>query len=744
MKWPKINRQSLRTVRVPKLSGGVNMRDSVTLVEDNQLTDCLNMWYKDGVLKTRPGLYTDGFTMRYYTPCKDSKCSGKPLDIFMNKYNKLYRLYQYEVSGVQNGDEHQTPVSFNGVFWASKEDIISLPQIQEPISFVTQFKNKIYVYTQNHSIFNMEIGTNEQVWTRLTDLDFYVPLVATNCKTAGNDNLEYELKYKGNYGGVMVEGYNLISPFYRMQYSTVNKDLLNDAKVSSHAMIYNLIHSIDKPEYAGMILTAILTDAAGNKHTHQIMLDGSSYQIEIEKQDDNYYMGQCGNAIFFSKDAPREYLKEQVASIYKDSYVENNLEIIAPCFSLLECGANSRKVFGMRQAVWFGSDAEGLSSGTRLFLCGNEANEDDKSLVLWSGLNEPTYFSENCYTYVGDTTQKANAFGKQNDSLIIFKDRETFYTRYASNSDITAEDLINQNVVDYTASSVYFPMIQLHSAIGCDCPNTVQLCRNRLVWANSDGNVYTLMTQNQFSERNIYCVSDMIKRSLKENDLKKGYSADFDGHYFLFVNGNVYVMDYESYGYINASGYNKNEDAQLRIPWWIWSVPFSKGNQAILGEEYAADCSQMGGFVIGNNLCCMFYHATYGAFDNYVFKEELHKDIYINDSSSKSINSMITTKIFDFGVPHNVKDISLVNINFGDNKGDPIKVGFVSEKGVEDKGYITVCENSGGEYSPDYIHNSQFRVNNRFVDRLGIKVECKGKLSIDSISIDYKVLGGSK
>ena len=59
MRFPAINKQPLRSVTVPKLSGGTNLRDAVTMVEDNQLTDSKNMWFKGNILKTRPGLKTN-------------------------------------------------------------------------------------------------------------------------------------------------------------------------------------------------------------------------------------------------------------------------------------------------------------------------------------------------------------------------------------------------------------------------------------------------------------------------------------------------------------------------------------------------------------------------------------------------------------------------------------------------------------------------------------------------------------
>ena len=58
MRYPMINKQPRREVNIPQLSGGLNLRDSLTGVRDNQMTDCVNMWYKEGMLRTRPSFVT--------------------------------------------------------------------------------------------------------------------------------------------------------------------------------------------------------------------------------------------------------------------------------------------------------------------------------------------------------------------------------------------------------------------------------------------------------------------------------------------------------------------------------------------------------------------------------------------------------------------------------------------------------------------------------------------------------------
>lgn len=737
MKFPKINKQPSRSVTVPKLSGGINMRDAVTMVQDNQLTDSKNMWYKDNILKTRPGMHASGDMKYGVAILNEVRNSGKPIDIYMTKNGKLYRLFYYEVSGERHSDTDDNPSLITaveaGMFWISSDDIISLPVLPYPLSFAAQYQDKIYAFLNNQTIYTMTIDPDENnpQWVKVEDngTDIYAPLVMTHCKT--------NLLRKRT--GTQFEGYNLIGNYYRMIYSTVNKELLSSSSDNSwHEMIYQLEFSYDKDDEAGFgygtFVKATITDKNGKKTEHvayKMSSDSSYYEID---DDGNRKVGLDGLSLVVDGSILRFQIINdgnwENAKVYASDYVEDNMLITAPCPNSAE---NHKKVFSMSRALWFGGDAAGISGGTRLFLGGN-TEEKEKSLVLWSGLNKPLYFPENCYAYVGNSNQAVTAFGRQNDTLVIFKERETFYTQYTRNSDITASDLINKNVVDYTASSVYFPIVQLHSAIGCNCPDTVELCRNRLVWACADGNVYTLISQNQYSERNIYCLSDMIKRRLSaETDLKNAHSADWEGHYFLFVGNHAYIMNYESYGYVNAAYYNKTEDAQVMTPWWLWDLPC---------ENYI---TLQSAFVSGVNLFCVYYNSDGYISHYFVRRFDLGLDSDISDSGGEiPIKSMIQTKIFDFGMPHYFKNVPLINMAFGNNGGAPISVSFVTEQGEEQGETVTLSESNDNEYSPEYVHNRQLRPCVRLINRIGVKAECEGAMSVDSISLDYRALGGAR
>lgn len=741
MKYPSINKQPTRTITVPEMSGGINLRDSVTLVTDNQLTDSMNLWFDSGLLKTRPGL-------------------KKVLDIEYDNYTPATGdlngcTYKYEnTSRIKNGIVYQLVTVFESrdggsrirFIWLGAEKSGTMVKKELPyISnlsedtylsyFTVQYKKQLYCFCETKDggdIFR--INDDETAWEKLTDNDIYAPIIMTGCLPSGSF-AELSSPNLLATGATMVEGYNLLGNYCRRIWSTYNdKVALQTSETNTtkrHAMFYKLMN--DSFNFSGATVTAEITYKSGKVYTHSVTIpeNPSNWIVEQTNRGDNIYLAVTGTMLaFFASPTPDSDERYNTAYVTENDYVENNLVITEPCPNNSE---NMKKVFAMQRSLWFGGDSKGISGGTRLFLCGN-TEEKEKNLVIWSGLNNPLYFSENCYAYVGNSNQAVTAFGRQQDMLVIFKERETYLTQYMRNDSITADDLISQRVVDYTASNVYFPIIQLHTGIGCDCPDTVQLCRNRLVWACTDGNVYTLCNDNQYSERTIFKISGMVERKLKKRIDKGATSADFGGKYHLFLGKNVFVMDYESYGYTYIASYTKTEDAQLRIPWWQWELP-----QKEYGfYDYFPLLSDTALMLFSLNVetsdltdCWNDYRIS--AFDDGV-----------DNDNGQPIHSGFVTKIFDFGAPAHTKNVPLVNIAFGNNGGNPITVTFVTDKGERGTEEITLAESDEDEYSPEYVHNRQLRPYGSLITRFGIRVECEGVMSLSSLSLNYRLLGGAR
>lgn len=261
-------------------------------------------------------------------------------------------------------------------------------------------------------IYRLEDGGDS--WAKLTDEDIYAPIIMTHCKPIGKSRpSEQELL---DAGGVMFEGYNLLGNYCRRIWSTYNSAAASGDTVKSHFMQYGLLNNAN--EFVGKTVTAKITDKNGTVYTHSVTVAAASgWSVEQTSRGDGIYLAVVGKSLSFFTSPTAQSGGYNTATISESDYVEDNMVITEPCPNTKE---NLKKVFAMTRQMWFGGDAAGISGGSRVFL-GANTDEKEKSLVIWSGLNNPLYFPENCYAYVGNNSQGVTAFGRQSDMLVIFK-----------------------------------------------------------------------------------------------------------------------------------------------------------------------------------------------------------------------------------------------------------------------------------------------------------------------------------
>ncbi len=739
MKFPAMNKQNRRRVNVPEFTGGLNLRDNPTQCNDNQLTDSLNVWYQDGTLRTRPGMCS---SERMITSIERATSFQKVEDArrfpeiqYEKTEGGVSRSYILEAIQKLEDNEEYTDDIYNSTIifrWLGENDVINISSlcisgVKDFLKYFVVEKNSIlYCFLSNRSIYKLEYTKDNAVWKPITEEEIYVPVIAINCMPYGGNSDSY---LKASLSGDLIEGYNIIGEKYKLIYSTASND--------KDSVFMRYIIPIDVHEttrYYGKTVSAKITTIDGNVYNHSVTITGYplstqtelAYDIEKEDSGDGLYMGVRGNRVTFFKSSNGG----EPASVLKEDFVRNNMEIEAPCiFSESE----KSRVFNMTQSEWFGGASAGLAGGTRLFLCGN-ADEKEKALVCWSGLNNPLYFPENSYYYVGNTSERVTGFGKQSDMLVIFKENETWFTQYYQNTDITAEDLINQSVVDMQANAVYFPLVQINPNIGCPYPDTVKLCRNRLVWLGSGGKVYTLVSSSQYNERNIFCVSEMIKKIGGSNP----NACDWEGYYCLSCGGLLYLMDYNSYGYQYITSFSKTEDANVKIPWYLWELPMSGavstvGDSMILSGYLNAEAGQ------NCSLAAYYVNKSNIVYDNVLCEDSESGELKF---SQEKIKSFAQTKFFDFGEPNSYKNICSVGLSLGFNGGDEITVTFLTDGGEEQTGLV--LEGDADERTAGFTKSRILYPAIRSAVRFGIKLECEGNMIIDGLNIDYRVLGRAR
>lgn len=755
--FPKMAGRITQTLTIPELSGGINLRDGATLIQDNQLLDSLNMYYEGGLLKTRPPL---NFLQNPNVSFLDNLNDFKAINV---EGSAVISGIEYAVKGFIAGGK----AYFYGISLTREKEVKQFGTITPDdncsitncVAFI--FDGYIYCFctyskdgSESYEIYKIDmLGRDHIGIDMISEEEIYTPLVLINCQPS--ENIQDSHEKLVSRGATQFEGYNLLSGYYKMEFTTV--DNLKD----TNAMMYSLWYDVHKDgDFRGKTVKAEITDISGNTYTHKVTITktgSKTWETEQTHPGDNLYMGVCGRMLWF-------YEKPNAANVHyltHSDLVYNNMVVTAPCSQSNE---NLKKIFGMSFAKWFGGEANGLYGGTRVFLGGN-VNEKEKSLIAWCDLNKPLYFSENNYAYAGDKSSRVNAFGRQADKLIVFKDTEIYSVRYERLGSVEATDFITQSALDMSASIASFPITQLHGDIGCDCPDTVQLCRNRLVWTCSNGKVYTLVTNNQYSESNVYELSSMVENRLKLEDkyaLKNAVSCDYNGKYMLFVGSSVYAMDYNSYGFSHVYSYSKTEDANLHLPWWYWKLPLESREEngvKLYNKVFAVDAGFDTAYIhmmaISDTEGFQRGFLNLGFFDKSIKQDRVREmivgggnfdyHVYVQEPIwySYDIDTMVKTKAFDFSSPSVSKSANSIDIVFGSNDGLPIKISYFTEKAEGlDETIFTINENVMSNLNNNYLQNRHFLPCVRFFGRLGMKLECKGQMAIDSITLNFRWLGG--
>lgn len=248
----------------------------------------------------------------------------------------------------------------------------------------------------------------------------------------------------------------------------------------------------------------------------------------------------------------------------------------------------------------------GGNNDTRVFIAG------DSTTYYYSGLLDPTYWPENQYNNAGVDNTFITGFGKMYSTLIVFKERSLGTVNYSVFTD---------------GSNPSFNFAQMNSVIGCDMSYTIQNINNNLVWCNTYGGVYTLVSDQDIKdEKNVKPLSYNINGTFQrpgllqetKSNLQNATTIDFYGMYWLRVGSKVYAWDYNISPYINTGDLDKD---QVRLSWF----PFNNIN---------ANCF----FGVDDNL---YYGDTVG---NIVHFKNSYTDF------TAAINAYWQCKILNFGL----------------------------------------------------------------------------------------------
>lgn len=762
MKYPTLNRFASRTVSVPVLSGGINLEDPLNLIDDNQMTNALNLWYKNGAIRTRPAFKTTGllnFNSVYgtYEDVGRNNTYAFIPDFTFIRNGKKYKLLVTEQAD-SNADLADTSYRRMGITAFSAVDVLFYASTwysegnARPSVLFFEGKSKrpagqgIFMLLNGNSILELVDHTKpdfisdynqplqvyngwQYTFDYLSSEEIYSPAIYLNGK--GNNYSTLPASEETVYAAAsLFEGYNLIKNAWQSFY------FVTDGVSDSFTVPYNPQEITEFIAELTMSDTEKYTFTAENSR----IIPGEDVIFKCKEDDSlSLFCENGGNTFAFKKEG------EMYAPESRLGIISNNLVFKVKFFQ------SENKLSGMSFGTWFGGAADGINGGTRLFLSGNNMN---KNLLVWSDVDEPTYFPENNYSYVGNAQSAITALRKQSNMLVIFKENELYYTVYSEGESYDQEDIRSGSVVDVTTIAATFPLIHIHAEVGCDLPQTIQLCNDRLIWACKNRQVYILKNASQYSTANISPISKMCERALREvseEDFSCANSALLDGYYLLVIRNKIFALDYDSYYFKNAPSYSDSRKAQRKQVWYLWELP--KPDERLKFQTFISYGNKCAGIQIfwteqeENGIIVVFSNARSFEFSNGDDDEDDYCVItpkglgYVPEifCYSETITSMMQSKLFDFGAPDRYKKIEQLYIGFGEAAGKT-NITYLTESGTLNGGGLEIV-GTGEDYSPEYINIHRFLPGIMRALRFGIRLECEGRISVSDVVIKYKPMG---
>ena len=404
MNYPALSGAAVRRVTVPQLSGGVQLNDAPNRVADDQLTAVSNFWWRDGALRTRPGVDAGAAQqMSWLTQEQVTEGNSTPEEAVCSTVDVLaartadgepvmgrVRMDWLRTNGVRR--VHLRKMAFDGTCYPyrSDEDKELDEVVCSSCMCVAREGEPTLLFTDQG--IRMIYGSSTD-WEAPDPNDIYAPLVLVNGKGSASAQAL-------SPSGVTLEGFNMLTGAFRCQFTTDGVGAV--FPLPRRGLTANM-GEVTRVTYTAPDGTVIHwqiadTDTLSTAKT----VNGVSVAVRLDRTAGT--VSTC------------DPTGAQLIALAGGG-ASNNLEIKA--WKTEE--AKLEKICKMRLYTWFGGDRSGLGGGTRLFLAGNPAYPN---LVHWSDVNQLLYFPENSYAFVGSADQPITAFGQQGKMLVLFKTQE--------------------------------------------------------------------------------------------------------------------------------------------------------------------------------------------------------------------------------------------------------------------------------------------------------------------------------
>lgn len=622
MKYASLKVKKSEQYKIPALDGGIDTSKYDGLIPDNCFCDCKNIWNKKGTLTNRPAILpnSDSVVDLLYSGYGDFikgltltdtlvYIDGNPKKIGYcvegdNVSYNIFRPYLVDSNGnlteMGNIEFHRVTQDlynrFESVFF-----MVANATVGSGIyAFITRRNEDVYPNEYLYSIY--EASSDLSSWQRLYDDDFYVPTVFMNGR--GN-NFDYQIESLNAYleEPVELEPFNMLTGRFKAYFSSDGYSTtfeLPFGELDTQGVMCRVYTT--SQTYTDFIVDVTTDNAMG-------YILGYYVKFKINRSTGTFSF----------------YFNDELFSVPKmGSYGGNNIQITTS--KTIENG--TAKTIGSKGVVLYGNNIYLYGNS----ICGNE--------IYTSSITRPLYIPEKSMVAVGEPSSSVNAMTVVCNKLVAFKDSEIYRIILTKGTAYDVSEFamnINNTFMKIDTLSCE----AVHLQVGCDCPDTLKVCSNRVIWTRSDGSVYTLATTTYGKENNIYKISsaiDGIFENISKEDLRKAKACERDGFYLLHIDNKVLVVDYRIKDFGFPAKYSGQKDNSSNIAWYVWEYPenFNYSSVISLTGEVLLTCY--------DSLADVWYISLLNG----------DKDYLLNGRELQpyDIECSFKTKYYDFSNPH--------------------------------------------------------------------------------------------
>ncbi len=694
MKYTALKNTDRRLFTVPSLDGGLVLDKDFQGLEDNQLSDGLNMWFRGGLLRTRSGLKPIEDTVITPKADEDVDMAFRITDSVYYKGNTKYNLAYYTAV---NQEKTANRIYFYLISALGELKSIGKLEFSRVVSgYFCLVRNIFFI------VGNKTVGSGIYAFISKRD----------------GSNTTYQVfeadEALKNWENVSQQYY--CPTYYINGRGTRYAEAAQMDKIKYDEPMFleqrNLLNSRLKLYYTSDGLSSVFRLPISN-------LDGEEISCRLYIDSENYVYwrttatGNTATATYKSKEIKMKC--DRKAGVI--SFTADGEDYPVPIMPY--CSSNNI-VISVAKAVENGfqrvvSSKKCLIFNSRAYVCGNESNPNE---VYSARLTNPLYFPKNMKAIIGENTSAVEALGVQSNKLIAFKANEIYKIDVTSDESEQSSAILD-STSDFLSSDILKAQ-SIHTDIGCDCPNSIKLCGNRLVWLNADGAVYTLATTSYGDENNVYEISRPIGQKIRElskDALKSAFAVAFGGYYLLFAGNSVFVLDYNVKGFGFSAEYAYARENSKGVNWHCWRLPedvlLSSGIFA--GEQIIVACEDTRAYI------------------NYISSLEGDRDYLLTLKNGRvaketaDINAYFKTKCFGLELPQGQKRIEALYINACG--ADAI---------------IKIFGKDTGEYQVALKSNlSAVKIIPRInkTDKIYVEASVGGGFALSDFSIEYSKLG---